>query len=43
LHNSEFTATDAQVVETIEDVAAGRISEEKLISFLEAHTKSING
>jgi death-on-curing protein len=42
LHNSEFTATDAQVVETIEDVAAGRISEEKLISFFAAHTKSIN-
>jgi len=43
LHNSEFTATDEQVVETIEGVAAGRISEEQLISFFEAHTKSING
>jgi len=38
LHNAQLTATDAQVVEAIEGVAAGRISEEELISFFEAHT-----
>jgi len=42
LHNSELTATDQQVVETIEAVAAGRISEEELTSFFETHTRSIN-
>ncbi|MBV9875865.1 MAG: type II toxin-antitoxin system death-on-curing family toxin [Verrucomicrobia bacterium] len=40
LHNAQLTATDAQVVETIEGVAAGRISEEELISFFEAHTQA---
>ncbi|HTD13608.1 MAG TPA: type II toxin-antitoxin system death-on-curing family toxin, partial [Chthoniobacterales bacterium] len=38
LHNAELRATDAQVVATIEGVAAGRISEEELVSFFEAHT-----
>jgi death-on-curing protein len=42
LHNTELTATDEQVVETIEAVAAGRISEEELTSFFEAHTGPIN-
>ena len=40
LHNAQLTATDAQVVETIEGMAAGRISEEELISFFEAHTQA---
>ena len=40
LHNAQLTATDAQVVETIEGVAAWRISEEELISFFEAHTQA---
>jgi death-on-curing protein len=38
LHNIELKATDAQVVETIEGVAAGRISEDELTSFFVAHT-----
>ena len=42
LHNTELTATDEQVVETIEALAAGRISEKELTSFFEAHTRSIN-
>lgn len=36
LHNAQLTATDAQVVETIEGVAAGRVSEEELISSFES-------
>jgi hypothetical protein len=40
LHNRQFTATDAQVVEIVEGVAAGRISEEELTSFFEAHTQA---
>ena len=40
LHNAELRATDAQVVETIEGVAGGMISEEELISFFEAHTRA---
>ena len=39
LHNIELRPTDAQIVETIAGVAAGRISEEELISFFEAHTQ----
>jgi death on curing protein len=42
LHNTELTATDEQVVETMEALAAGRISEGELTSFFEAHTTSIN-
>ncbi len=42
LHNTELTATDEQVVETIEALAAGRTSEEELTSFFKAHTRSIN-
>jgi death-on-curing protein len=41
LHNAELTATDEQVVETIEALAAGRISEEELTAFFEAHSKRI--
>jgi death on curing protein len=40
LQNAQLTATDAQVVETIEGVAAGRVSEEELIPFFEAHTRA---
>jgi death on curing protein len=41
-HNAELTATDEQVVHMIEALAAGRISEKELVSFFEAHCKSIN-
>jgi len=40
LHNAQFTVTDAQVVETIEGVATGRICEEELILFFESHTRA---
>jgi death on curing protein len=40
LHNAELRATDAQVVETIEGVAAGRISEEELNSLFAAHVQT---
>jgi prophage maintenance system killer protein len=37
----ELTASDEQVVQAIEALAAGRMTEEELTSFFEAHSKSI--
>lgn len=40
-NNAELTATDEHVVKTIEALATGSMTEEKLASFFEAHCKPI--
>jgi death on curing protein len=42
LHDTELTATDAQIVETFEAVAAGDMTEEELSCFIVANSRSLD-